>query len=67
MYLYCPFLSAPNYWYYLFILIIKCQAKIPDIEKCLDVVATLQAKRGTGEVRFVWSLFSHIVYGCKVF
>ncbi|KAG5011033.1 hypothetical protein JHK87_019548 [Glycine soja] len=24
-------------------------AKIPDIEKCLDVVATLQAKRGTGE------------------
>lgn len=28
------------------------QAKIPDIEKCLDVVATLQAKKGTGEVRF---------------
>ncbi|KAL0457516.1 UNVERIFIED_CONTAM: putative prefoldin subunit [Sesamum latifolium] len=25
------------------------QAKIPDIEKCLDVVATLQAKMGTGE------------------
>ncbi|KAK7363457.1 hypothetical protein VNO77_05601 [Canavalia gladiata] len=25
-------------------------AKIPDIEKCLDVVATLQAKRGTGEL-----------------
>ncbi|KAJ8766469.1 hypothetical protein K2173_022528 [Erythroxylum novogranatense] len=25
------------------------QAKIPDIEKCLDVVATLQAKNGTGE------------------
>ncbi|KAH1243522.1 putative prefoldin subunit 3 [Glycine max] len=25
------------------------RAKIPDIEKCLDVVATLQAKRGTGE------------------
>ncbi|KAL7220843.1 hypothetical protein ACSBR2_013686 [Camellia fascicularis] len=24
------------------------QAKIPDIEKCLDVVATLQAKKGTG-------------------
>ncbi|XP_061991471.1 prefoldin subunit 3 [Rosa rugosa] len=24
-------------------------AKIPDIEKCLDVVATLQAKKGTGE------------------
>ncbi|XP_004295060.1 PREDICTED: probable prefoldin subunit 3-like isoform 2 [Fragaria vesca subsp. vesca] len=23
-------------------------AKIPDIEKCLDVVATLQAKKGTG-------------------
>lgn len=30
------------------------QAKIPDIEKCLDVVATLQAKKGTGEVRFLW-------------
>ena len=28
------------------------QAKIPDIEKCLDVVAALQAKKGTGEVRF---------------
>ena len=27
------------------------QAKIPDIEKCLDVVATLKAKKGTGEVR----------------
>ncbi|XP_059632817.1 prefoldin subunit 3-like [Cornus florida] len=25
------------------------QAKIPDIEKCLDVVSTLQAKKGTGE------------------
>ncbi|XP_059646016.1 prefoldin subunit 3-like [Cornus florida] len=25
------------------------QAKIPDIEKCLDVVATLQAKKVTGE------------------
>ncbi|XP_052208108.1 prefoldin subunit 3 [Diospyros lotus] len=25
------------------------QAKIPDIEKCLDVIATLQAKKGTGE------------------
>ncbi|KAH7513488.1 hypothetical protein FEM48_Zijuj12G0205600 [Ziziphus jujuba var. spinosa] len=25
------------------------QAKIPDIEKCLDVVATLQAKKGAGE------------------
>ncbi|GLT32642.1 hypothetical protein SLA2020_072950 [Shorea laevis] len=25
------------------------QAKIPDIEKCLDVVVTLQAKKGTGE------------------
>ncbi|XVE65496.1 hypothetical protein DITRI_Ditri08aG0004500 [Diplodiscus trichospermus] len=25
------------------------QAKIPDIEKCLDVVTTLQAKKGTGE------------------
>ncbi|KAJ6772227.1 PREFOLDIN SUBUNIT 3 [Salix koriyanagi] len=29
------------------------QAKIPDIEKCLDVVAILQAKKGIGEVRFV--------------
>lgn len=25
------------------------QAKIPDIEKCLDIVATLQTKQGTGE------------------
>ncbi|KAE9602557.1 hypothetical protein Lal_00049973 [Lupinus albus] len=25
------------------------QAKIPDIEKCIDVVATLQAKKGSGE------------------
>ncbi|XP_019703659.1 prefoldin subunit 3 isoform X3 [Elaeis guineensis] len=25
------------------------QAKIPDIEKCLDIVATLQAKKGSGE------------------
>ncbi|KAL7210627.1 hypothetical protein ACSBR1_032064 [Camellia fascicularis] len=25
------------------------QGKIPDIEKCLDIVATLQAKKGTGE------------------
>ncbi|KAI4344767.1 hypothetical protein L6164_011958 [Bauhinia variegata] len=25
------------------------QAKIPDIEKCLDIVASLQAKKGTGE------------------
>ncbi|KAL6990101.1 Prefoldin subunit 3 [Sarracenia purpurea var. burkii] len=29
------------------------QAKIPDIEKCLDVVATLQAKKGTGEALLV--------------
>ncbi|KAH0908554.1 hypothetical protein HID58_031875, partial [Brassica napus] len=26
------------------------QAKIPDIEKCLEVVATLEARKGTGEV-----------------
>uniref|UniRef100_K4AW73 Uncharacterized protein n=1 Tax=Solanum lycopersicum TaxID=4081 RepID=K4AW73_SOLLC len=25
------------------------QAKIPDIDKCLDIVATLQAKKGSGE------------------
>ncbi|KAL0916298.1 hypothetical protein M5K25_013796 [Dendrobium thyrsiflorum] len=25
------------------------QAKIPDIEKCLDIVSTIQAKKGTGE------------------
>lgn len=42
-------------WRYFFFL--NCcygasQAKIPDIEKCLDVVATLQAKKGTDEVRF---------------
>lgn len=28
------------------------QAKDPDIEKCLDIVAQLQSKKGTGEVRF---------------
>ncbi|XP_074281514.1 prefoldin subunit 3 [Silene latifolia] len=27
----------------------ELQAKIPDIEKCLDIVATLQAKKGSGE------------------
>ncbi|KAI3966821.1 hypothetical protein MKX01_006758 [Papaver californicum] len=27
----------------------ELQAKVPDIEKCLDIVATLQAKKGTGE------------------
>ncbi|RZC85796.1 hypothetical protein C5167_026470 [Papaver somniferum] len=27
----------------------ELQAKIPDIEKCLDMVDTLQAKKGTGE------------------
>jgi len=27
------------------------QAKIPNIEKCLDVVTTLKAKKGTSEVR----------------
>ncbi|KAI3845331.1 hypothetical protein MKW98_009397 [Papaver atlanticum] len=27
----------------------ELQTKIPDIEKCLDIVATLQAKKGTGE------------------
>ncbi|XP_025886182.1 uncharacterized protein [Solanum lycopersicum] len=27
------------------------QAKIPDIDKCLDIVATLQAKKGSGEVK----------------
>lgn len=32
------------------------QAKIPDIEKCLDVVATLQVRKGTGEVRSYFGL-----------
>ncbi|KAL9240625.1 hypothetical protein vseg_014822 [Gypsophila vaccaria] len=27
----------------------ELQAKIPDIEKCLDIVGALQAKKGTGE------------------
>ncbi|KFK23564.1 hypothetical protein AALP_AAs69397U000100, partial [Arabis alpina] len=27
----------------------ELQAKIPDIDKCLQVVATLQARKGTGE------------------
>lgn len=39
----------------------KQQAKIPDIEKCLDVVATLQAKKGTGEVRF-YTCLGYFVY-----
>ncbi|KAF6155656.1 hypothetical protein GIB67_022014 [Kingdonia uniflora] len=34
----------------------ELQAKIPDIEKCLDIVTTLQAKKGTGEVRFITSM-----------
>ncbi|KFK24102.1 hypothetical protein AALP_AAs58144U000100, partial [Arabis alpina] len=27
----------------------ELQAKIPNIDKCLEVVATLQARKGTGE------------------
>ncbi|KAJ0035248.1 hypothetical protein Pint_24313 [Pistacia integerrima] len=38
------------------------QAKIPDIEKCLDVVATLQAKKGTGEMPFSGVIFFEIIY-----
>ncbi|WMV09665.1 hypothetical protein MTR67_003050, partial [Solanum verrucosum] len=33
------------------------QAKIPDIEKCLDIVATLQAKKGSGEV----AILNHVL------
>lgn len=36
------------------------QAKIPDILKCLDIVATLQSKKGSGEVSFI--LFSFPSY-----
>ncbi|XP_042966870.1 probable prefoldin subunit 3 isoform X2 [Carya illinoinensis] len=32
------------------------QAKIPDIEKCLDVVAPLQTKKGTGEWHLLLTL-----------
>lgn len=32
-------------------ILIMGQAKIPDIEKCLEVVGTLEARKGTGEVR----------------
>ncbi|KAL3739313.1 hypothetical protein ACJRO7_020685 [Eucalyptus globulus] len=32
------------------------QAKLPDIEKCLDIVATLQGKKGSGEVRCLTQL-----------
>lgn len=37
------------------------QAKIPDIEKCLDVVATLEAKKGTGEVRLRTDFLQQII------
>jgi hypothetical protein len=37
------------------------QAKIPDIEKCLEVVATLQAKKGTGEVRLIPDFLYQII------
>jgi hypothetical protein len=30
------------------------QAKIPDIEKCLDIVAALQAKKALGEVCMIY-------------
>ena len=35
---------------YLISLLFCWQAKIPDIEKCLDIVAALQAKKDLGEV-----------------
>jgi len=35
---------------YLISLLFCWQAKIPDIEKCLDIVAALQAKKALGEV-----------------
>ncbi|KAI5650939.1 hypothetical protein M9H77_36944 [Catharanthus roseus] len=40
------------------------QAKIPDIEKCLDVVATLQAKKGTGEALIADFEVSEGIYSC---
>jgi hypothetical protein len=39
------------------------QAKIPDIEKCVEVVATLQAKKGTGEVRLIPDFLYQIILG----
>ena len=39
------------------------QAKIPDIEKCLEVVGTLEARKGTGEVRCLFLVpFSLLLY-----
>lgn len=53
--------------------VMKLQAKIPDIEKCLDVVATLQSKKGTGEVcsqtcncLLVYNLFTFWILSCKL-
>ncbi|KAK4353798.1 hypothetical protein RND71_025992 [Anisodus tanguticus] len=35
------------------LLVHSTQAKIPDIEKCLDIVATLQAKKDSSEVQHI--------------
>ncbi|MQM17469.1 hypothetical protein Taro_050441 [Colocasia esculenta] len=35
------------------------QAKIPDIEKCLEIVTALQAKKDTGEVRLSYFVTVH--------
>ncbi|XP_040998518.1 probable prefoldin subunit 3 isoform X2 [Juglans microcarpa x Juglans regia] len=40
------------------------QAKIPDIEKCLDMVATLQTEKGTGEARITDFEVSEGIYYC---
>uniref|UniRef100_A0A0E0FDA0 Prefoldin subunit 3 n=1 Tax=Oryza meridionalis TaxID=40149 RepID=A0A0E0FDA0_9ORYZ len=40
------------------------QAKIPDIEKCLDIVATLQAKKALGEALTADFELSEGIYSC---
>lgn len=37
-------------FFWKFLLLHSTQAKIPDIEKCLDIVATLQSKKDSSEV-----------------
>ncbi|KAL5681342.1 hypothetical protein ACJX0J_007727, partial [Zea mays] len=40
------------------------QAKIPDIEKCLDIVSTLQAKNDLGEALIADFELSEGIYSC---
>lgn len=53
---YIIYIQFKTFFYLLLLLLFLCckffKAKIPDIEKCLDIVATLQSKKGSGEVCF---------------